>query len=133
MAYDEGLAQRIRDLLDERAGVSEKKMFGGLAFLLAGNMVCGVVGDELMVRVGAEAHDEAIAKRHARPMDFTGRPMKGFVFVGVKGIESDRDLRDSVERSVAHAALLPRRSAPRKPRRACRDAFRAPRIAHTFM
>jgi TfoX/Sxy family transcriptional regulator of competence genes len=62
--------------------VTEKKMFGGIAFLLDGAMFCGVSGGDLMVRVGAEAHEAALARPHARPMDFTGRPMKGYVFVG---------------------------------------------------
>ncbi len=107
MPYDEGLAQRIRDALDDRPGVSEKKMFGGLAFLLRGHLCVGVVGDELMVRVGPEAYDEALRLPHARAMDFTGRPMKGFVFVGSRGFESDRDLRRWLTRGVRFAAALP--------------------------
>lgn len=106
MAYDEGLAQRIRELLEEQAGVTEKKMFGGLAFLLRGSMCVGVVGDELMVRVGPGAHAEALRQPHARKMDFTGRPMKGFVFVGVGGIEGDADLARWVSRGVRFAASL---------------------------
>jgi len=79
MVYDEGLAERIRSMLTEEAGVSEKRMFGGLAFLIGGNMSVGVVKDELMVRVGP-AYDELIGQPHARKMDFTGKPMKGFFF-----------------------------------------------------
>ena len=89
MAYDEGLAQRIREALTERDDVTEKKMFGGLAFLLGGNMCCGVVGDELMVRVGAAAYSEALTQPYARQMDFTGRPMRGMVYVDCEGFESD--------------------------------------------
>lgn len=107
MPYDEGLAQRIRETLEDRAGVSERRMFGGLCFLLHGNMACGVSGDDLMVRVGPDAHADALARPHARKMDFTGRPMKGFVFVSPKGLESDRDLAAWVGRGADYAATFP--------------------------
>ena len=107
MAFDEGVAQRIRDLLEERAGISEKKMFGGLAFLLRGNMCLGVVRDELMVRVGPAAYAAALKKPHAREMDFTGRPMKGLVYVGGEGFECDEELADWVKRGLRFAASLP--------------------------
>ncbi len=107
MAYDEGLAQRIRELLEERDDVREKKMFGGLAFLLSGNMCCGVVGDELMVRVGPDAYPRALERPHAREMDFTGRPMRGMVYVGVGGVAEDADLRGWVESGTAFASSLP--------------------------
>jgi len=107
MAYDEGLAQRIREALEEREDVTERKMFGGLAFLLGGNMSVGIVGDELMVRVGPDAWKSALARPHAREMDFTGRAMKGFVYVGCEGFESDEDLEAWVGRGVAFAGSLP--------------------------
>ena len=107
MAYDEGLAQRVCEALEEQPGISEKKMFGGLAFLLRGNMCVGVVGDELMVRVGPQEHAEALRQPHARKMDFTGRPMKGFVFVASEGVEADADLERWVARGVAYAASMP--------------------------
>jgi hypothetical protein len=107
MAFDQGLAQRIRDHLDERPDVSERKMFGGLAFMLGGNMCCGVVGEELMLRVGADAHDEALALPHAREMDFTGRPMRGMLYVGTQGIGEDDDLAGWLDRAVAFASSLP--------------------------
>src|SRR5687768_1298176 len=81
MAYDEGLAERIREGLGPREGLTEKKMFGGIAFMLNGNMICGIVKDELMVRVGPDGHDAALEKSGARPMDFAGRPMRGMVYV----------------------------------------------------
>jgi len=81
MAYDTGLAERIRDLVAGRQGVTEKAMFGGLAWMLNGKRFVGIVGDELMARVGPKAHDAAVARPHARVMDFTGRPMRGYVFV----------------------------------------------------
>ena len=107
MPYDDGLAQRIREALEDRSDVSEKEMFGGLAFLLGGNMCVGVVKDELMVRVGRDARDNALKQPHAREMDFTGRPMRGFVYVGLKGFESDVDLNGWVERGVRFASSLP--------------------------
>jgi TfoX/Sxy family transcriptional regulator of competence genes len=107
MAYDEGLAQRIREALEAEPDVAEKKMFGGLAFLLRGHMCVGVVGEELMVRVGPEAHAEALRRPHAREMDFTGRPMKGMIYVAVEGIESDADLEQWIARGVRFARSLP--------------------------
>ena len=93
MSFDEGLAQRIREWLDEQVGLSEKRMFGGLAFLVHGNMAVGVVKSELMVRVGPDAHAAALREPHARPMDFTKRPMKGFVFVSEDGCDGRRRAR----------------------------------------
>ena len=107
MAYDEGLSQRVRELLAEQPGLSEKRMFGGLAFLLRGNMCVGIVKDELMVRVGPAAYQSLVQQPHAREMDFTGKPMTGFVFVESEGVESDADLRRWVGHGVAHASSLP--------------------------
>jgi TfoX/Sxy family transcriptional regulator of competence genes len=106
MAYDETLAARVRTLLASRSDVSERKMFGGLTFLVAGNMCCGVNGDELIVRLDPEREDEALARPHARPMDFTGRPMRGFVMVRPEGLEGDR-LERWVQAAVARAESLP--------------------------
>jgi len=107
MAYDEGVAERLRDALVGEDGVAEKKMFGGVAFMLRGNMCCGVVGDELMLRVGPDAYEEALARPHARPMDFTGRPMRGMVYVGTQGFESDADLESWITMASAFAGALP--------------------------
>jgi hypothetical protein len=107
MAYDEGLATRVRDLLGERPGLAEKKMFGGLAFLLDGNMACGVRGDDLIVRVAAEEADAVRDEPGTRPFDLTGRPMKGWLMVGADGHAEDDDLRRWVARGVAHASSLP--------------------------
>ena len=82
-------------------------MFGGLSFMLQGNMCCGVEGDRLMVRVGPENYDEALEQEHAELMNFTGRPMKGFVFVGAAGLASDEDLAAWVQRGVEFALTLP--------------------------
>ena len=107
MAYDEGLAERIREALEEREDVIEKKMFSGVAFMLSGNMCVGVVGDELMVRVGPDAYGEALRRKHAREMDFTGKPMRGMLYVGTKGIDDDKDLAGWIDRGVAFASSLP--------------------------
>ena len=82
MAYDEGLAQRIRERLGAEPGVTEKRMFGGIAFLLHGNMAVGVSGDDLMVRVGPDRTDAALARPGTRLFDMTGRPMRGWILVG---------------------------------------------------
>lgn len=107
MAYDEGLAERIRDALSERDDVVERKMFGGLAFMLSGNMSVGIVGDELMVRVGSDAYESSLARPHARKMDFTGRAMKGMVYVATAGFEADSDLHAWIDRGLAFASSLP--------------------------
>ncbi len=105
--YDEGLAERVRLALSERHDVVEKKMFGGLCFMVSGNMCVGVESDRLMVRVGKAGHEEALAQPHARPMDFTGRPMKGFVFVDVEGLMEDEELEALLGRGLKNALSLP--------------------------
>jgi TfoX/Sxy family transcriptional regulator of competence genes len=107
MAYDEGLAERIREVLDSQDGVTEKKMFGGLAFMVRGHMCCGVSGDDLMLRVGPEQYDDALMQPHARAMDFTGRPMKGFVYVGPEGLASDEQLEAWLGRGLRFVQSLP--------------------------
>lgn len=107
MAYDEGLATRVRQLLGDQLGVTEKRMFGGLAFLLEGNMACGIRGDDLIVRVAAESADAALADPNARPFDLTGRPMKGWLVVGPNGYAEGDDLRRWVDQGVAYAGTLP--------------------------
>ena len=108
MAYDEGLAQRLREYFLERQDVVEKKMFGGIAFMVRGNMSVGVSNTgQLMVRVGKEGHDEAMAQPHTNPMDFTGKKMKGFVYVAPEGYEADEDLAGWVQRSLDFVLTLP--------------------------
>jgi len=107
MAYDEELARRIRTVLPRHQGITEKKMFGGISFMLGGNMCCGVMGNDLVVRVGPERHEEALAKPHARPMDFTGRPLRGLVYVGPVAHQADDTLREWVKRGVDFAESLP--------------------------
>ncbi len=93
MAYDAELAQRVRKVLARRRGVAEMRMMGGLCFTLRGHMCCGVLKDDLVVRVGPQEYGKALAEPYARPMDFTGRPLKGFVFVGPPGNRRDQALR----------------------------------------
>ena len=107
MAFDEALAERIRACLDGLAGIEEKKMFGGLSFLLNGNMSVGVIKDELMVRVGPDAFEAAVELPGARIMDFTGRPMKGWLVVGGMAIEDDGSLAGWVDRGTSFAGSLP--------------------------
>ena len=92
MAYSDALASRVRSALSDSVGVTEKRMFGGLCFLKNGHMFIGLLGDELMARVGKEDHAAALARKHVREMDFTGKPMAGYVFVGAKGLATDSGL-----------------------------------------
>ncbi len=107
MAYDEALAARIRTVFEGEPAVREKKMFGGVAFMVDGNMACGVTSDELMVRVGPDNYEDALSRPHARPMDFTGRPMRGMVYVAGPGFESDQDLAAWVESGASFTRSLP--------------------------
>jgi len=107
MAYDEKLAQRIIEALSGEAPVDVKKMFGGVCVMVRGQMCCGVIGDELMVRVGPEQYPDALKLPHVRPMDFTGRPMKGLVYVAPAGVKSDGALRKWVERGLAFVKSAP--------------------------
>ena len=92
MAYDEELAARVRDVLGDAPDVMERKMFGGLAFMLSGNMACGIVGADLMLRLGDDGADAALDQPHVRPMDFTHRPMKSH---GLRGSSGCRDGRST--------------------------------------
>jgi len=107
MGYDNGLAERVRILLKDKPGFSQKKMFGGVGFLLRGNMACGILNDDLIVRVGPEKYKEALALNHARQFDITGRPMKGWVMVSSEGTETIQDLSAWVGRGIAFALTLP--------------------------
>lgn len=107
MAFDAGLAQRVRELFDNRENVVEKKMFGGLAFMVSGHMCCGVVNDRLMARVGADQYQTALGKDLVRQMDFTGKPLKGFVYVEAAGIESDENLKYWLDTCSQFVSSLP--------------------------
>jgi hypothetical protein len=116
MAYNEALANRIREALAREKGVDETKMMGGLGFMIGGHMALGIVGEELMVHVGPAGYRRALARVHAREMDFTGRSIKGFVFVEPAGIRTKRSLASWVAVAAAFAKSLPR-SRPRRRRK----------------
>jgi len=107
MAFDEKLAERVRRLLNGERSLEEKRMFGGLAFMVNGHMCCGVLNKDLVLRVEPEDYEEAIARPHARPMDFTGRPMRGFLYVSPAGLRSARDLAAWVQRGLRFVSSLP--------------------------
>jgi TfoX/Sxy family transcriptional regulator of competence genes len=107
MAYDDGLAQRVRELLDELSVFNEKKMFGGVCYLLNGNMACGILNDDLIVRVGPEEYEDSLKLPHTKKFDVTGKPMKNWVMVSYEGHESDEDLLEWVQRGVSYALSLP--------------------------
>ena len=107
MAYDEGLAQRVREVLGDLPGLVEKKMFGGVGFMVRGNMACGVNKNDLIVRVGPEGYEEALSQPHAREFDLTGRAMTGWVAVAPEGYEDDEALKGWVQQGVDFALSLP--------------------------
>jgi TfoX/Sxy family transcriptional regulator of competence genes len=108
MPYNLALAQRIRILLEGRAGLVEKKMFGGVGFMLNGNMACGVLGEDLIVRVGVEKNEQALAKPHTRPFPAPGgKPMAGWILVSPEGWEKETDLQAWVEQGYEYARSLP--------------------------
>ena len=109
MAYDQRLADEIRARVGRHPDLIEKQMFGGIAFMIGGNMAVRVSGDELMVRVGKEAHDEAEAKPGARIFDLFARPMRGWVVVAPEGFATDGDLENWIQQGVSYAKTLPRK------------------------
>jgi TfoX/Sxy family transcriptional regulator of competence genes len=123
MAFDHGLAERIRSALEEERGISEKEMFGGIAFLRGGHMFVGIVKDELMVRVGPERYEPSLSQPHVRPMDFTGKPMMGYVFVAPAGIAEDEDLEHWVRLGSKFVATLPEKK--KRPAKKSRSAKRS--------
>ena len=106
MTYDRNLAERIRWVLVDD-GVTEREMFGGIAFMLHGNMVCGVIRDALLLRLGPEGCAAALEEDHTRPMDFTGKPMRSMMLVDPPGIEREEDLAAWIERARAFVGTLP--------------------------
>lgn len=107
MSYDEGLAQRIREAMSTVSGVSEKKMFGGIAFMVHGNMCVGVVKHELMLRVGSDQYDEVLNMPYVRKMDFTGKPMRGLVYIEPDGFGEDKEIRYWIDRALIFVTSLP--------------------------
>ena len=115
MAYSDTLAERVRHLLSADRPVSERQMFGGLALMVRGHMCCGIQGERLMARVGPELYDEALKWPHARPMDFTGKPIRGFLYVQPPGLKTAAQLRRWISASVAYVRSVPPKNT-RKPR-----------------
>ena len=107
MAYDEGLAQRVREILSESLGYEENKMFGGIGFLLQGNMACGVIREDLIVRVGEENYTDALLQSDVELFDMTGRAMAGWVVVKEPGYRKDDNLKDWIAQGAGYALTLP--------------------------
>jgi hypothetical protein len=112
VSYDEGLAERLRESLQSQRNITEKKMFGGLAFMSRGYMFVGILGDVLMARVGPEYYEQALSRPYVREMDFTGKPLNGYVFVDPPGFEEDMELSEWVQRCHNFVQSLP----PKKPK-----------------
>jgi TfoX/Sxy family transcriptional regulator of competence genes len=111
MGYDERVAERVRNVLAGERHVVEKRMVGGLSFMVNGSMCCGVTGTALMVRVGAEGRERALARPHVRPMVFAGRQLAGFVCVDPEGYRTDKSLAAWVHQGIDFASTLPAKSA----------------------
>jgi TfoX/Sxy family transcriptional regulator of competence genes len=107
MAYDEGVAERLGEVFENIPFSSEKKMFGSLGFMVHGHMACGVINEQLMVRVGKENYQDALRKPFVREMDFTGRALTGFVYIEPEGFENDEELESWVRLSVEYVLTLP--------------------------
>lgn len=114
MAYDEALAARVRARLAGRRGLAERRMFGGLCFLVNGHMCAGIVGSTLMLRVGPERYAEALARPHAREMDFTGRPLKGMIYVDSPGVAGSAALGGWLNLALAFVQNQPAKKAAKK-------------------
>ncbi|MEY4752292.1 MAG: hypothetical protein RIQ60_4506 [Pseudomonadota bacterium] len=107
MAYDEYLAGRIRKALTHAPGITEKKMFGGVCFLRHGLMFAGVTGSTVMARIGKANYEAALAREHVRVMDFTGKPMAGYVFVDEPGVATETELKSWLDLCIDFVATLP--------------------------
>ena len=113
MAFNEALAARVREALSDARGISEKRMFGGLCFLVRGNLCCGVDADELFVRASPEAGEKLLARKHARAFAPAGRPMRGWVAIGRAGIRDRRSLRSWLQPALDFATSLPNKPGAR--------------------
>ncbi len=116
MGYDQKTAERVRRILSRRRDVVEKKMIGGLSFMLNGSMCCGLTSMGFMVRIGPEARERALTQPHVRPMEFGGRRLAGFVYVDPEGYRTDTALATWVQRGIDFVSTLPaKRPAARRP------------------
>ena len=117
MAYNEKLAERMREFLQTTKGVVEKKMFGGVAFMWKDRMFCGIIKDDLMVRVLEERYDELVDQDHARPMDFVkARPMRGFIYVSLDGLKTEKQLAAWIAAGQEYVEKSPPKKKPTKPK-----------------
>ena len=117
MAYDEATAERVRQVLSGRRDLVEKKMMGGICFMVSGSMCCGVTGSALMVRVGREAYQRMLTEPHVRPLEFAGRRPTGFVLVDPQGYRTDAALATWIQRGIDFVVTLPaKRPVARMPR-----------------
>lgn len=107
MAYDEGLALRIRDLLQDNKNIKEKKMFGGLCFMISGHMAFGIINNELMARVGPQQYEMSLSRAHAKEMDFTGKALRGMIYVAPEGLTTDQDLKSWLDVCLTFISSLP--------------------------
>lgn len=107
MAYDEGLAQRIRDLLQDNRNVEEKKMFGGLCFMISGHMAFGIIKNGLMARVGPEQYEMNLSRVHAKEMDFTGKALRSMIYVAPEGLTTGQDLKSWMDVCLTFISSLP--------------------------
>lgn len=107
MAYNQLLAARVRTLLQEEPAFTEREMFGGIGFMLSGHMACGVIGDDIIIRVGADGYEDALAEPHTKPFATTGRPMRGWVMIPVCVVEAEEALSRWVARGVSFVHTLP--------------------------
>lgn len=114
VAFDDTLARRVRKALDSRPDLIEKHMFGGVCFMIRGRMCCGIIDSSLMVRLDPDEADRVADQPHVRPMDFTGKPMRGYLFVDTEGIDSPKALKSWVDRCVAYIETMPTKKAKSK-------------------
>ena len=128
MPYSESLAQRVRSVVARRPGLAEKRMFGGVGFLLHGNMCVALWQDSLVVRVGPRQYADALARPYVKEFDITGRAMTGWVVVSPDGVDADRELRAWVERGVQFAASLPAKQEPKAKSKKKPSSARQPRV-----
>ncbi|HEX2239884.1 MAG TPA: TfoX/Sxy family protein [Actinomycetota bacterium] len=110
MAYDEKLGDRLREIVAESGDFTERKMFGGLAFMVKGHMCCGVIKEDMVVRVDPERSEQLLKDKSARPMDFSGKPMKGFLYIAPAGLRTEKQLRRWVDEGLSFVATLPPKS-----------------------
>ena len=127
MPHDEELANRVREVLKGRVAADERHMFGGVAFMVRGHMCLGVANDDLVVRVGPERHEAALKQRGARPMDFTGKPLRGMVYVTKRALAQRRDIEHWADEAIGFVNELPAKTA--KPKRAVKRSATSARVA----